>query len=447
MNEIIALIACLEQSLPGTTQRQLARIMTAMLTMTGRVTMLGICRWTEEGGSYRTIQRFFHTAISWLPLFWLFFRHHLYERGHEYLLAGDESVVTKSGKKTYGLDRFFSSIYGRPVLGLAFFTLSLIDVQNESSSPIMVEQVIRTEEEKKEAKAKKKKKKSKGSKKRGRPKGSKNKDKTQVEWTAELLQISGMTKKVLQLVLSLTPLNYMVLDGHFGNNNALQMVRQCGLHLISKLRYDSALHFLYDGEQKAKGPDKRYGEKIDYQHIPDQYLLKSFTEKQVRTEIYQAQMLHQSFAGLLNVVIIVKYNLQTQKRRHVILFSSDLELSAEKIIHYYRLRFQIEFNFRDAKQFWGMEDFMVLKETAVINSVSLSLFMVSVSQRLLHDFRRDSVNAGVLDLKAHFRGRKYAAETIKMLPEKPDPILLQRIFDHIASLGRIHDPQVPLQPT
>jgi len=208
MNEIIALIACLEQSLPGTTQRQLARIMTAMLTMTGRVTMLGICRWTEEGGSYRTIQRFFHTAISWLPLFWLFFRHHLYERGHEYLLAGDESVVTKSGKKTYGLDRFFSSIYGRPVLGLAFFTLSLIDVQNESSSPIMVEQVIRTEEEKKEAKAKKKKKKSKGSKKRGRPKGSKNKDKTQVEWTAELLQISGMTKKVLQLVLSLTPLNY-----------------------------------------------------------------------------------------------------------------------------------------------------------------------------------------------------------------------------------------------
>lgn len=448
MNEIIALTSCLEQSLPGTRQRQLARIVTALLTMTGRVTMLGISRWTEKGGSYRTVQRFFHTVISWLPLFWLFFRHHLYEPGHEYLLAGDESIVTKSGKETYGLDRFFSSLYGKPVPGLAFFALSLIDVQNESSSPIMVEQVIRTEEEKQKAKAKKRKKKqSKGLKKRGRPKGSKNKDKTQVEWTAELLQINGMTQKVLQVVLSLIPLKYMVLDGHFGNNHALQMVRQCGLHLISKLRYDSALYFLYEGEQKAKGPDKRYGKKIDYQHIPDLYLLKSFTKKQIRTEIYQAQMLHKSFADLLNVVIIVKYNLQTQKRRHVILFSSDLTLSAEKIIHYYSLRFQIEFNFRDAKQFWGMEDFMALKETAVINAVSLSLFMVSVSQRLLHDFRRDSSNAGVLDLKAHFRGRKYAAETIKMLPQKPNPILLQRIFHHIASLGRIHDPQIPILPT
>ncbi|WP_443689872.1 hypothetical protein [Nostoc mirabile] len=40
-------------------------------------------------------------------------------------------------------------------------------------------------------------------------------------------------------------------------------------------------------------------------------------------------------------------------------------MSYEKIIDYYRLRFQIEFNFRDAKQFWGLEDFMNLSQTAV----------------------------------------------------------------------------------
>ena len=62
-------------------------------------------------------------------------------------------------------------------------------------------------------------------------------------------------------------------------------------------------------------------------------------------------MLHKSFAGVLNIVIIVKQNLQTGKRAHVILFSSDLDLSADKLIRYYSLRFQIEFNFRDAKQF------------------------------------------------------------------------------------------------
>ena len=79
-----------------------------------------------------------------------------------------------------------------------------------------------------------------------------------------------------------------------------------------------------------------------------------------------------------------------------------------------------------------------MKENAVINAVSLSLFMVNVSHCLLHDFRCDSSNAGVLDLKTHFRGHKYAAEIIKMLPEKPDPILLAQVFDTVARLGSIH---------
>ncbi len=57
---------------------------------------------------------------------------------------------------------------------------------------------------------------------------------------------------------------------------------------------------------------------------------------------------------LLNVV--KKTNLKTGKSKHVILFSSDLE--HEKLVEYYQLRSQIEFNFRDAKQYWGLEGFM-----------------------------------------------------------------------------------------
>jgi len=37
----------------------MSRLIPALLTMTGRVTMFGIARWTEKGGSYRTIQRFY----------------------------------------------------------------------------------------------------------------------------------------------------------------------------------------------------------------------------------------------------------------------------------------------------------------------------------------------------------------------------------------------------
>ena len=118
-----------------------------------------------------------------------------------------------------------------------------------------------------------------------------------------------------------------------------------------------------------------------------------------------------------------------------------MPLNYEKLIGYYCLRFQIEFNFRDAKQYWGLEDFMNVNSTPVTNAVNLSFLMVNISQRLLRDFRLNQPDAGVLDLKTYFRSRRYVAEIIKSLAEKPDPILIQRLFDKVARLGAIHQAQ------
>ena len=152
--DIVALFQCLRPSLPSTTWRQLSRIALALLVMTGRVTMLGISRWAGKGGSYRTVQRFFSTVIPWAILFWVFFRQHVYCPDEVYLAAGDDVIVTKAGKHTPGLDRFFSSLYGKPVPGLAFFTLSLVSVQKRRSFPLRVEQVVRSDAEKAASKAK-----------------------------------------------------------------------------------------------------------------------------------------------------------------------------------------------------------------------------------------------------------------------------------------------------
>jgi putative transposase len=65
---------------------------------------------------------------------------------------------------------------------------------------------------------------------------------------------------------------YLVLDGHFGNHNALHMTRQCALHLISKLRCDAALYLPYTGPYAGRGPHRKYGRKIDYDNLPVQYL-------------------------------------------------------------------------------------------------------------------------------------------------------------------------------
>lgn len=132
MYDIIALLQCLLPQIKVTTMQQMTQIIMAMLAMNGRVTMLGISRWTDTGGSYRTVFRFFHTVIPWATILWLFFRRHLFCPEDEYLLAGDEVVVSKSGKKTHGLDKFFSSLANQPISGLSFFALSL-GVSNKST--------------------------------------------------------------------------------------------------------------------------------------------------------------------------------------------------------------------------------------------------------------------------------------------------------------------------
>jgi putative transposase len=436
MPDIVIILGCLSQCLDKTSLRQLNSIVPALLAMTGRVTMLGISRWTEKGGSYRTIQRFYNTSIVWLKVNWFFIRHHLLTRTDTILIGGDETVATKSGQKSYGLDRFFSSLYGKPVPGLSFFSLSLISVKERTSYPVMMEQVIK--EAKKPDKKGSGKKVKKQAKKRGRPKGSKNKNRRDVVLKPYLVHIQTMLNKVLSLIGAELTVIYCVMDGAFGNNNALQMVRQCSLHLISKLRWDTALYFPYAGPQKKRGANKKYGDKLNYNRIPEQYLQETTVKDSIQTEIYQMAMWHKLFPDLLNVVVIVKTNLKTGAQAHVVLFSSDFDLAYDNLIDYYRLRFQIEFNFRDAKQFWGLEDFMNVNQLPLYNAANLAMFMVNVSQALIRHWRPTCPTFSVNDLKAHFRGRRYLLATLKLLPHRLEPIFIDRIFANIAQIGSIN---------
>jgi putative transposase len=114
-------------------------------------------------------------------------------------------------------------------------------------------------------------------------------------------------------------------------------------------------------------------------------------------------------------------------------------------VDYYSLRFQIEFNFRDAKQYWGLEDFMNVSPTAVTNAVNLAFLMVNLSLLLLRPFRQRQPDFSILDLKAHYRAQRYLHETIKLLPISPDPALISEIESKVLTLGAIHGPKA-LQP-
>ena len=393
------------------------------------------------------MRRLFETDLPWPTLLWEFFRVHCLDPNHVYLLAGDETVVSKSGKHTHGVGRFFSSLYDQPIRGLSFFCLSLVSVETSSAWPLRLAQLLPVHKKKPEAKptpAPESKAQSQSSKsastpskpKRsvGRPKGAKNKDKSQVSLTPELRLIQSEIQAFQSTISGILPLCYVLLDGHFGNNPATQMVRQCGLHIISKLRYDSKLFLPYQGTDKRR----KYGERINPRHMPEDRLVSSNTEGDILTQTYQSRALHECFAQAINVVIILKTNLKTHQQVHVILFSSDEALDDKDLVEYYSLRFQLEFVFRDAKQFWGLEDFMNRTERGVTNAANLAVFIVMLSQRLLMYLKPHWPDVSILDLKAFWRGYRYADELLKYLPEKPNPIVLASIFSNIVNLSAIH---------
>ena len=351
--------------------------------------------------------------------------------------------MTKAGKTSHGLGRFFSSIYQRAVPGLAFFSLALASTKDRRAFPLRLEQVVRPEGDEAAAKTNVVAKANDPAPKRkpGRPKGSKHKPKADSPLSPELQRIQRLVQELLCLIAGLFPLTYLLLDGHFGTSAALQMAQQCGLHLISKLRSDAALSAPYDGPYQGRGPRRKYGAKLHYAALPAKYLQQTTVEGAIETRIYQAELRHTDFPQPLNVVIIAKLNRTTQKRAQVILFSSDLTLGWATLIDYYGLRFQIEFTFRDAKQYWGLDDFMTVTTTGVTNAANLSLFMVNLSAVLLTRFREQDPQCSVLDLKAFYRGSKYVTELIKLLPEAPDDDLMAQLFHQMAQLGRIHPPE------
>jgi hypothetical protein len=161
-------------------------------------------------------------------------------------------------------------------------------------------------------------------------------------------------------------------------------------------------------------------------------------DKEIKTQRDQMSLWHKKCADLLNLVVSVKTHLHTKQTAHVVLFSREVNLGYAQVIAYDRWRFQLEGHFRDAQQYWGLEDCMSVKARPVDNSANLAMFMVKVSQALMRPMRGQWPAFSVHDLKAWFRGQQYVVETLQWLPEPPNSLFIDQVVAPMAALGRIN---------
>ena len=444
LNILELLILVLPSDLPYL--NNLSKIVKGIYSIsTGGITQKNISRQTQSDGlSLRSVQRFFATLINW-ELLYLSCISYFFGCGNQktYLLAIDEVVEKKSGKATPKVGWFYSSIVGKAIKSICFHVVSLVEVDTRKSLVVNYEQ----REQKKSSKSKRgNKNNKKGNGKVGRPKGSKNKthikEHTSLSLSFERLIIAALA---LLATIGIVP-TCVVGDGAYASKTYLLICIEQQIAFISKLRNNSALYLPYDGKKRQYGRKRKFGKKVNYDKLSpkSEFYYKTIANEEndkIKIEVYHFPQIWTKFLPFqINVVILMARNIETQKVARRVLFSTDLSFTPELIIEYYSLRFQIEFNFRDAKQYFGLADFRAYKTTQVDNSVGLAFFMVNFSKIVRKKVIElwQITNLSILDIKAGFRAEVQLQRLIKLLDLDPITIKSQVDIKQLAAFEAIN---------
>jgi len=147
-------------------------------------------------------------------------------------------------------------------------------------------------------------------------------------------------------------LKYWAVDGFYSKKKFVDGVLNLDLQVISKLRSDADMRYLYTGVQKPRGAKRKYDGKVDLSELSQ---FTPVNQLAPQLHLYTAVVWHVSLKRKLRLACLVDTR-KAGKTGYALLFSTDVDLDAELIVQYYKARFQIEFIFRDAKQFTGLCD-------------------------------------------------------------------------------------------
>ncbi|MEM6299469.1 MAG: transposase, partial [Bacteroidota bacterium] len=305
----------------------------------------------------------------------------------------------------FGLGKFYSSLFQKVIPSVSLIGMSLLDTHTGKSIPLVLRLLKANKLDKKDQVTKKPEVK-KG--KVGRPKGSKNKP-YQEPKSATFQLIKSLIQDLLRIFKQFdmnVQITYAVADSYFGNKHYLKLIESSGFYFISKLRKNTHLVFPYEGIQNALGRRKHLGNKVNFAKLPNKFRLepKGAQKEEFKDSfIYQFHAYHKNIPSkLLNIIILVN---KKDPKKYAILMSSDLELDAFTLIQYYRLRFQIEFSFREAKQYFGISHFQNYKENQVKFATQFAYFMVLLSRILLDSAQKnlEIERLSIRDLKSLYR--------------------------------------------
>lgn len=266
-------------------------------------------------------------------------------------VACDACFIAKSGKHTFGFDKFWNGSAGRSEKGLEVSLIALIDTAQNRSFALSAEQTPATTAS-----------------------GA-----TMVTETRIDFYLRHFRRTVAHLPISV---KYALVDGFYAKEKFVTGVCAAGYEVVSRLRTDANLRFLYAGERRiGRGRARKYAGKVNLSALSQFEAVKSDDQRLV---LYTTRVWAVSLKREIRVLVLVS-NKKADKQRTIVLFSTDLELAGKEILRLYRSRFQIEFLFRDAKQSAGLESCQARDEKALSFHWNASFAAVNLARAMAHE--------------------------------------------------------------
>lgn len=289
----------------------------------------------------------------------------------------DPSYISKSGKKTPGLGYYYSGVASKYKKGLEIGNLAVLDVDQNTAYHL---ESVNTPSD--------------VSRKSGAGVAISLVDhyaQTIVERKDKLLKLSSI----------------LVVDGYFAKRKFVDAVtQQAEMEVICRLRDDANLKYLYRGKQSiGRGRPKKYDGKISVKKIDKRRAKLVEDTKDYR--LYEIEVYSVGLNRKITLCYIEFLKEKSEVRTVKLLFSTKLERCAKEIFKYYKTRFQMEFLFRDGKQYTGLENCQARSKNKLNFHFNASLTSLNVAKNILrHKSKKDQVcTYSINDLKIKFQNR------------------------------------------
>jgi len=318
------------------------------------------------------------------------------------IIAFDPSYISKSGKKTYGLDKFWSGVAARAKLGLEIGGIAAIDIDNNTAMHLEAIQTPKF-------------------------KDLETKDISLLDWYADIIIAR---KDILQQFSK-----YVVVDAYFSKKPFVDKMVDNNFHVISRLRNDADLKYIFTGEVTGKrGRPKKFAGKIDFKNI-DKNVFTLFDDND-DFSCYHAIVYSKALECNIKLVFLQEKN---EKQSYKLFFSTDLKLNAELIINYYKSRFQIEFLYRDAKQHTGLNDCQARDEKKLDFhfNASLSAINLAKSEHWLNIPKDERGSFSMVNIKTMYHNMLLLERFIKVFAVNPNLIKNNKYVKELINFGKI----------